>query len=241
MVAVRLIDVGVDDSATRVSYGLLNLTHRDSDEEPEPLEPGRRYVVRVPLKHIAQRFPAGHSVRLSISTVYWPLAWPAPEPVRLTVLSGESMLTLPVREPRPEEEQALRPFEEPEAGPPLAITLLQPRQEEWTVIRDLANDRNTLQVINDAGLYRIDDIGLEIGGKVTERYSYVSADYASLTGWCEWERSFRRGDWRVSTITRTRMTSDATHFRVRATLDAFEGDSRVFSKTWDTSIARDLV
>ena len=241
LVAARLIDVAPDDSATRISYGLLNLTHRDSDEQPEPLEPGAPYRVTVRLKHIAQRFPAGHRIRLSISTIYWPVAWPSPEPARLTVITGSSRLTLPVREPRPEEEAALRPFDEPEAGPPLKQTLLQPVQEEWTVIRDLANDRNTLQVTHDEGRHRIDDIDLEIGAKVTERYSYVDADYNSLTGWCEWVRSFRRGSWRVHTVTRTLLTSNATHFRVRAMLDAFEGDSRIFSKTWDTEIPRDLV
>jgi len=241
MIAVRLIDVGEDDSATRISWGLLNLTHRDSDENPEPLEPGKCYRVTVKLKHIAQRFPAGHKIRLSVSTVYWPIAWPSPEPVRLAITTGESRLTLPVRAPRPDEEAALRPFDEPEAGPPLETTLLQPSQEEWKVTRDLAHDRNTLEVMHDEGKYRIDDIDLEISACVTERYSYVDVDYNSLTGWCEWVRSFERGDWRVQIVSRTQMTSNAETFRVRAMLDAFEGDSRVFSKTWDREIPRDLV
>ena len=30
-------------------------------------------------------------------------------------------------------------------------------------------------------------------------------------------------------------------FRVRATLDGYEGDSRTFSRTWDRLIPRDLV
>ncbi|MFW5824304.1 MAG: CocE/NonD family hydrolase, partial [Marinobacter sp.] len=41
MVAVRLSDVAPSGEATRITYGLLNLTHRDSDEEPSPLEPDR--------------------------------------------------------------------------------------------------------------------------------------------------------------------------------------------------------
>jgi hypothetical protein len=246
MVAVRLIDVQPDDKSTRVSYGLLNLTHRDSDEFPEQLEPGKRYRVRVKLKHIAQRFPAGHAIRLSVSTCYWPLAWPAPEPVKLTVVTGESRLLLPERPPRPADDAALPAFAEPEGAAPLDKTQIQPTQEEWTVIRDLANDRSTLQVVNDEGTYRINDINVEISQKVTERYSYVDETYDSLRGWCEWRRSFRRpdaenGDWEVHTITRTLMTSDATHFRIRATLDAYEGDSRVFARTWDEAIPRDLV
>ena len=98
-IAARLVDVAPDGSATRVSYGLLNLTHRDSHEHPEPLEPGHTYTVEVPFKHVAQTFRAGHRIRLSISTSYFPIAWPAPEPVTLTILTGRSELDLPVRMP----------------------------------------------------------------------------------------------------------------------------------------------
>jgi len=241
MVAVRLIDVAPDDKATRVSYGVLNLTHRDSDDHPEPLEPGRRYRVTVQLKHIAQRFRAGHSIRVSISTVYWPLIWPAPAPVKLTVFTGESRLSLPLRPPRPDEDAALRPFEEPAGASPVRKTLIQPTRQHWTVQRDLAQDKTTLEVLNDEGTFRLDDINLEISNKTTECYSFNSADYNSLRGWVEWDRTLRREDWRVQIVTRTLLTSDATQFRIRATLDAFENDSRVFAKSWDTAIPRDLV
>ena len=241
MVAARLIDIAPDGKATRVSFGLLNLTHRDSDEFPEPLEPGKRYRVKINLKHIAQRFPVGNAIRVSLSTVYWPVAWPAPEPVKLTLYTGDSLLTLPERPLRPEDDAALRPFDEPEGALPIAKTLIQPTQEQWTVIRDLARDYNTLEVINDQGTFRLDDIDLEISAKVTERYSYADEDYQSLRGWCEWVRSFKRGDWQVQTVTRTLLTSDSEYFRIRATLDAYEGDSRVYAQTWDTAIPRDLV
>ncbi|MCH4564842.1 CocE/NonD family hydrolase [Halomonas sp. EGI 63088] len=241
MVALRLSDIAEDDKATRVSYGLLNLTHRDSDEHPEPLEPGRRYRVRVLLKHIAQQFAAGHAVRLALSTSYWPLAWPTPVPARITIRPSRCRLILPVRAPRPAEEAALPEFAEPEGAPPLAKTLLQPTQETWQVIRDLANDRTTLEVVNDEGRYRLDDIDLEIAARVTERYQYAYGSYDSVSGWTEWQRSFKRGDWEVHTLTRTLMTSDADSFRIRATLDAWEGDTRIYARTWDETVPRDLV
>jgi uncharacterized protein len=241
MVALRLSDIAEDDKATRISYGLLNLTHRDSDEHPEPLEPGSRYRVRIQLKHIAQQFPAGHAIRLAISTSYWPLAWPAPRPARLTVWPAASHLHLPLREPRPMEDAQLPDFGEPEGAPPLAKTLLQPTQETWRVIRDLANDETTLEVIHDEGRYRLDDIDLEIAAKVTERYRYAYGHYDSVSGWTEWQRSFKRGDWEVHTLTRTLLTSDPDTFRIRATLDAWEGETRIFARTWDETLPRDLV
>jgi hypothetical protein len=223
-----------------VTYGVLNLTHRNSSEDPEPLEPGKRYKVRVQLNDIAQRFPAGNRIRLSISTVYWPLAWPPPNPVRLTVYRGTSRLVLPVR-PRRAEDADLHKFEAPEQGPELGKTLVQPTQQTWTVVRDLARDESRLEVINDEGVYRIDDIDLEIGTKAIERYVFRADEYESLRGETIWTRTFKRGDWEIRTVTRTVLTSNTTEFRIRADLDAFEGDSRVYSKSWDERIERDLV
>jgi hypothetical protein len=240
MVAARLSDVSPDDKATRVTYGLLNLTHRKSHENPTPLEPGKRYRVTVRLNGVAQRFPKGNRLRLSLSTSYWPLAWPPPKPVQLTIFGGTSTFTLPVRPPRPEDAE-LRPFEEPEAAEPLAATLIRPREEEWRVIRDLKRDISKLEVLLDTGVTRYEAIDLEIGSRTLETYTYRANEYDSLAGETRWERKFTRGDWEVRTVTRTLLTSNETSFHLRADLDAYEGASRVFTRSWHTVIPRELV
>jgi uncharacterized protein len=241
MVAVRLSDVAPDDKATRITYGLLNLTHRDSSESPQPLEPGSTYRVRVKLNDVAQTFPAGHRVRLSVSTSYWPLAWPAPQPARLRILMGASRLVLPVRERRDEADARIG-FPEPEGGPlSTEIRQLTPQHHNWRVIRDLAEDVSTLEVINDHGTVLLESLGLEMQRKALEWYSYRSDDFNSVRGETLWERGFRRGDWQVRTVTRTVLTSTPTDFLLHAQLDAYEGQRRVFSRNWDVSIPRDLV
>jgi hypothetical protein len=62
-----------------------------------------------------------------------------------------------------------------------------------------------------------------------------------LRGEVRSQRKFTRNDWEAITITRTILTSTRTHFRIHATLDAYENDSRIFSKTWDESIPRDAL
>ncbi|MFP4637359.1 MAG: CocE/NonD family hydrolase [Spirochaetaceae bacterium] len=240
MVAARLSDVAPDDKATRVTYGLLNLTHRDGHEQPEPLEPGRRYTVSLELNGVAQRFPRGHRLRLSLSTSYWPLAWPPPKPVQLTIYGGASMFTLPVRPPQ-EHDAVLRGFGEPEGAAPLPVTLLRPGEESWRVVRDLAADVSRLEVLLDTGTTRYEDSGVEIGSRTMETYTFTADDYDSLAGETKWERRFKRGDWEIRTVTRTLLTSNEHSFRIRADLDAFEGPSRVFSRSWDTEIPRKLV
>ena len=83
----------------RVSFGVLNLTHRDSHETPSPLVPGQRYQVRIKLNDAGVVFPAGHRIRLALSTTYWPMIWPAPETATLTIFGGT--LDLPVRPAQP--------------------------------------------------------------------------------------------------------------------------------------------
>ena len=74
--AVRLNDVRPDGSTVRITYGVLNLTHRDSAETPEPMPIGAPVRVRFALDQIAYELPEGHRLRLSISNAYWPLIWP---------------------------------------------------------------------------------------------------------------------------------------------------------------------
>ena len=107
-VAVRLNDVAPEGTSRRVVLGVLNLTHRDGHAEPSALEPGKRYRVRIVLPETGYAFAPGHRIRLALSTCYWPVIWPSPAPVTLTVHTGTSTLTLPVRPPNPAD-AAVRP------------------------------------------------------------------------------------------------------------------------------------
>jgi putative CocE/NonD family hydrolase len=240
MLAARLSDIAPDNKATRVSYGLLNLTHRESSEHPSLLQPGTQYRVRVRLNYVAQSFPRGHRLRIAVSTSYWPLAWPAPESVQVRVIAGPSKAYIPVRQPKAEDGR-LRSFADPEAPPPLATTMVEPEFHNWRVVRDLDTDVSTLEVINDGGIVHIDEIDLDIGRKAREWYTYRDDDFNSVRGETVWERSFRRREWQIKTITRTVLTSTTTDFHLRAELDAFEGDKRVYSQNWDYVIPRDFV
>ena len=240
MVAVRLSDIAPDNKATRVTFGLLNLTHRESSSAPTPLEPGKRYRVEVALNEIGYAFPRGHRVRIAVSTSYWPMAWPAPESVGLTLYPGSSLLSLPMRPPAADDAE-LRPFEPAEGAAPSASRMLTPGQHTWRVIRDLETDVSTLEVINDNGTRHLAGPALTDSVKALEWYSYRGDEFDSPRGETLWERALARGDWSVHTRTRTVLTCDSECFYLRAELDAWEGDQRVYSRNWDSRIRRNLV
>ncbi|HEY4615672.1 MAG TPA: CocE/NonD family hydrolase, partial [Citricoccus sp.] len=245
MLAVRLSDVGLNGEATRVTYGILNLTHRDGSENPQPLEPGRTYRVTIPLNGVAQSFPAGHRLRLSVSTSYWPLVWPSPEAATVTLTTGSSQLLLPVRPPREEDDQ-LRPFGEPETAEPLEITETDTGEHHWRVTRDLATNVSVLEVANDQGAFVIEETGSHIRRATHEWYSFRWNDVNSVRGETRTLRQIRRGDWGAEVTTRTVLTSTPTEFQIDAQLDAYEldeqrGNPRVYSQNWHRAIPRDLV
>ena len=240
MVAVRLSDVAPDGKATRITYGLLNLTHRDSREHPSLLEVGKRYRVRVRMNEIAQSFPAGHRLRLSLSTSYWPLAWPSPESACLTIYPKESAIEFPVRAPR-REDRHLRTFGPPEGAAPTPQSVVETGHHNWLVHRDLAQDLSTLEVINDNGILCLDEIGLEVENRAFEWYSSRGDDFLSPRGETRFVRGLKRDDWAIRTETRTFLTSTSGEFHISADLDAHENGERVFCRTWNVSLPRDFV
>ena len=246
LVAVRLNDVAPDGASTRVTYGLLNLAHRDGHEAPAPLEPGRRYEIRVRLNDVAHAFPAGHRLRIAVSTCYWPLAWPSPRAATLTITTGASRLELPVREPQ-SGDRNLRPFPPPEAAPPPEHTELRPSSLRRTIERDLATGETVYTTVVEggdfgaAGLARVEAIDLEVGSSIVKRFCIRDDDPLSARAEVEQRSEPRRGNWRIRVETRTRLTSTGDTFELHADLDAFENGDRIFHRTWDRSIPRDLV
>lgn len=240
LLAARLSDVAPDGAATRVSYGLLNLTHRESHAHPTPLEPGRRYRVRLQLNDLGQAFPAGHRVRLALSTAYWPTAWPAPEPVTLTLYAGASALTLPVRPPDPAD-AALPPLPPVETAPPLPVTALEPPRTDRVVHHDAVTGAVTLDWVQDSGRHRYDDIDLTVHSVAADRFTIRPDDPLSARAEVAWTVRLERGDWRVETRTRTVLTATRDTFDLVATLEAREGDAPFHAERWERSIPRDLV
>jgi uncharacterized protein len=239
LVVVRLCDVFPDGRSALVTRGLLNLAHRESHEHPSPLEPGRRYEIRVPLDFVAYSFPAGHRLRLAVSPTYWPWAWPSPEAVTLTLFAGA--FDLPTRPPRPEDE-ALPAFEEPEHSPPLATEAVEAGEQGRSIRRDLAT--GLVEQVFDydlGGTQRILDIDLETSDTSHTVYSIVEGDPLSAAVRFRATSGMARGDWRMLARVESEMTCDAEAFHVTTTLEVTEGEEQVLARTWTHRFLRDHV
>jgi putative CocE/NonD family hydrolase len=240
LVAVTLCEIMPDGRVTRVSYGVLNLTHRNGHEDLAAMEPGVCVPVQVQLNGVAHRFGAGNRMRIALSTSYWPIVWPSPRPAVLTLDLGGSSLSLPVRAARAED--ALLPeFAPAEHAPPIEPRIIEPEMNAWTICHDVYSGVTSVQRVENEGIRRLEGHAMETGGWRQSDYSIRPGDPLSARADITSKRQYSRGGWNVSSATRIVFSSTETHFTVRATLDAYEKDRRVFNRSWSFEIPRDHV
>ena len=233
-IAVRLNHIHPDGAATRITYGVLNLAHRSGFDTAVPLNPGQAVNITLDLDHIAYRVPAGHAIRVAVSSAYWPLIWPVPSAARLTLLDGT--LDLPTRASGELDE---RRFEAPEADTHWLTEQVRPAANSRKVINDIKTGLITLEIIDDFGSLRDSDHGLISGSVAREWYSIHPDDPLSARAETHWSTENSRGNWSIRTETYATMTADAKDFYLNARLEAYEGESLVFEKELSERIPRD--
>lgn len=239
LLTARLNDVAPDGAVTRVTWGMLNLTHRNSHEHPEPLVPGEKYQITLKLNAVGHRLAPGHRWQLSISPTYWPHAWPSPEPVTLSVYTNENTyLSLPVR-PYLESDAMLPPFEQPETAAVIDKEILREANRTREIHHDIITNTYILDDFSDEGARRLPATGIEYGSTNRNIYTITEEDPLSAKVQCDWTLTVGRGEWQTRLETTSTMTADETKFYLVNLLTAFDGDQEVFNKVWKTVIPRD--
>jgi len=214
---VRLCDVHPSGESLRVSYGVLNLAHRDGHEKPALMALGQRYQVRIQLNDAGSVFPAGHRLRLALSTAYWPMIWPSPEKATLLIFGGT--LDVPVRPPQ-STDALLAPLPGSESAPP----------EKPTRLRRC-----------DLHIERIDRIGLELGTENKSQFHVEEDDPLSAVNELRRTWTMSRDDWQIRIETQMRLSCTRNTFLLQGSLRAWEGAKEVCRREWDRSIPRDFL
>ena len=232
--AVRLCDVHPSGESLRISYGVLNLAHRDGSSAPSPLIPGKEYDVRIALDDIACSIPAGYKLRVAVSNAYWPMFWPSSDSETLRVKARGSSLELPeFSGPTVDMPDSVIP----KKGTPPTEKV---REGAYTTTVTREGSREITTVVDDSGAGR-DQTGMISEGKNVQIYSIDPSDPLSARAECTWSTRFSRGSWETSVEAHTIQTCTATHFLVSSSLIMKHGESTVLERKWQHAIPRRLV
>jgi hypothetical protein len=237
-----LSDVAPDGTSAQVSAGVRNLTHRDSDAKPTPLEPGRAYEVRVPMRAAGYRFAAGHRMRLSFTSSYWPVLWPSPFACDITLLRGgeaPSRLILPVIPPAGGDGDLPVPAF---GAAPRDVMEIGGDSEEprvWRIVDDVIAGTVVVEVSEGGTTVLPDGRELYAGERLTMTASDADPARARLDTRVVYR--WREHDFATEIVAEGTIASDAEAFAVDLDLRVTVDGEAFFGRQWHESVPRDLL
>lgn len=239
---VRLCDVAPDGASTLVTRGFLNLQRREGMDRTVGLPPGSVVEVTVPMMPASYEIPAGHRIRLAVSTAYWTFLWPHPVPAKVALDPASGALVLPVRKASaPFQPVRFEPPEQTDAfpgdaipvvlhttdpGPPHLLVDHNPETMEW---------RRT--IIDRSGDRTLPD-GLRLVQWHQQICSIRSDDPASARDNSEYYWRYQRPGWDVEINTTGTIHLEDDNFVTEYELTAALDGEKVFWRRWHDRIPR---
>jgi hypothetical protein len=229
-VSAKLCDVAPDGRSAMVTRGIINLTHRNSHEYPEPLPVGEPVTASIELDATSYVFEPGHTIRLDLAGSDFPSSWPPPFAGAIEIDRAGSALVLPVLHGPP--------VSSPPVFDPGAPRASLPERVRWEIREDvLARERAV--VIDHGGVRGLNGLAEssdrywgEIGVRSHEPGHCVATAGASLElGW---------GEISVRNESRATLRSDPDTWHLTIELEVFEGDERIAERRWERTTPRDL-
>lgn len=184
----------------------------------------------------------------ALSTSYWPYCWPQGHRFALSVIGGT--LSLPVRRgtmggaadeagtdtENPIDEVAFAA--PPDRSASSRFRVLRTPRDRKERHEDPTTGTIRLSIRGDHGSRHDLDSGLITASDMAETWEIERDDPASARVEMVWNRTMAQGDRRVGSRVTTRMRGLATSFELTQTLEAFENDKPIFTRTFETRVAR---
>ncbi len=256
ILVARICDVFQDGTSTLVTYGVLNLTHRDghTPKSVAPLEEGKLYTITIELVSIGYTIPKGHRLRLAVSTSYWPLVWPSSSIDPVTIHTGPTdgkvktstgpfatKLILPVCTLTTNRQ--LEPFSKPRLGPPALIQVQRPDSFTRTSEVETSSNIRRVRIHDDWSRFYLFDADAVIDDDCTKIYTIeegnplsASVEIEHITK-TEWPNA-PGGSIKTTIKTHSKMWAAQKHFYATNKLQAFHGQDVVFEREWKHDIPR---
>lgn len=229
-----------DGAASRVSYGILNLSHRHGDLDLAPMTPGEPETIRLRMRCCGQRFEPGQRIRLAIATSHWPIVFPTPEQATLSIHCAGARFVLPARPARAIDAE-LAPFAAPESATPLAQEWIVPPGEfSRTVTVDQINGETNYRVFSDLGTTRHLHTGMILKQQQIESFTVHPDDPTTARGTCSWSKVYARDDWKVSIDVEATVRGLKDVWRMETHIVAKAGDEVVLDEGQVKEFPRDL-
>lgn len=244
-ISVRLVDIYPNDGEhILISWGQLNLTHKDSHEFPKLLEKDKIFNTSIGLDAIGIKIEKGHKLRVALSTCDWPQAWPTAETPTLTLYSGK--LNLPIVN---KANLVSPPIFNTPTIVEQSIELKRKREYNRTkhIDYNYPIDKWTITDIQDGGCTEInknkDISGFYFGEYNKNVWEIETNDPLSAKNKCDWVYEMGRDEdnWHIRFESESTLTSNKENFHLITKRKAFENNELISDCIFDDIIPRNFI
>lgn len=239
MLFAQLSEVREDGFVQRVSYGVLNLALNKERSEFTPLIKNEWIQRELRLDCCGHRFAKGSKIRLSLATTFWPMFWPMPENVTLTLDLNECDFALPVFSGKDSNKVNL----EAQSAPLTPLTLLKEGRVDRSITYDILSD--TYTCITDGvggvfgeGVYRFDEIDVLVEHNLKRELVLQNEDPLSAKYTITQKMKIGRENCMMDADIILTQTSDKEYFYIKGKMQVKENEKLVFDKNYNYKTLR---
>ena len=241
-VVVRIGDVAPDGQITRVTYQVLNLTHRDGHANPEtagagPVRDGEGEAVGL-RSSLCRRSPAASFGGHCLLADHLALARGRNADHRHRRL-GAASAGARGGDSHPG-------FEPPAHGIEVPVTMIRPATLERTATTDFLTGEVTYVTDGQGGLFgegvlRFDEVGTVLSHSLRRELKIHPDDPATAAYRLSQVYEMGRDGWQTVIQLETEMTSDRDSFFLKGRMDVSHNGEPVRTRTWDKTLPRNLI
>ena len=114
-----------------------------------------------------------------------------------------------------------------------------PAEGSRRVERDVATGEQVTRLIEDGGVYRLESIDLECADGGSAEFRIVEGEPTSARAAWRWWSRRKRGDWQVAVLAKMKVALSQRSFHIESDLEAFEGERRMFARSWNHEVPRE--
>ena len=226
MIAVRLCEIDQNRNSNLITFGILNLNQIKGKKINYKIKANKKYKVIINLNHTGYEFKKNNKIRISISTSYWPMAWPLHEKFKLKIYLKNSFVELPKRIGLVKDNS----FKKAEQSKPLSFNqIIKPRRVRQ-ITKNIESEDVIYSIKDFFGKIKLKDANLITENFTSQKYFLNENDPLSAKAQYDFQHFFQRSKWLIDIKGLVILTCDKKYFYLETNIIAKYNHLNFFKK-----------
>ncbi len=208
IIAARLCEIDENSNSNLVTFGIVNLSQIKGKNINYKIKANKKYKVNIKLNHTGYKFKKNNKIRISLSTSYWPMAWPLQEKFTLKIYLNNSFLKLPKRTNL----KNCTSFKKPQNPIPLKNKILIQPKRQREITRDLVLNDTKYFVEDYFGKIKLIEANLVTDNYTSQEYYLNEDNPLSAQAKYKFRYNFERKNWLVNIEGTVKLTCNKKYF-----------------------------